>query len=84
MSALAFPHTRPRRSLAPQPARRRFGRAVRGDDIAAMPDVPQTPIEEIAARLASGAYTVDAAKVADVIVERLRAGRSGRETETSP
>jgi hypothetical protein len=80
MTAIALPHTR--RSLAPKPARRRFGSAVRGDDNVAVPDVPQTQIEEIRARLASGAYTVDAAKVADVIVERLLASWSGREAET--
>ena len=45
-----------------------------------MPDSGKTKAEEISARLERGAYTVDAAKVADAIVDRLLAGRSVGET----
>ena len=38
-----------------------------------------TKMEEIRARLERDSYVVDAAKVADAIVERLLAGRSAKE-----
>ena len=38
-----------------------------------------TKVEEIRARLERGTYTVDAAKVAAAIIERLLEGRSQRE-----
>jgi Anti-sigma-28 factor, FlgM len=55
----------------------RFGR----DRVSSqMPESGKTKVEEIRARLERGTYVVDAAKVADAIVERLLEGRSVRET----
>jgi anti-sigma28 factor (negative regulator of flagellin synthesis) len=45
-----------------------------------MQDAQTAKMEEIRARLERDAYTVDAAQVADAIVERLLAGRLVRET----
>jgi anti-sigma28 factor (negative regulator of flagellin synthesis) len=45
-----------------------------------VPESPKTKVDDIRARLELGTYTVDAAKVADAIVERLLAGQSVRET----
>ena len=81
MTVLA-PHPSARRSPAPEPTRSRFGRAHSGDrDHAAMPEA-RPSIEEIRSRIERDAYTVDAAKVADAIVERLLAGRSVREADS--
>jgi anti-sigma28 factor (negative regulator of flagellin synthesis) len=44
-----------------------------------MPEPHTTKVEEIRARLERGDYTVDAAKVAGAIVERLLAGRSTKD-----
>jgi hypothetical protein len=54
----------------------RFGR----DRVSSQSPDPDTNVEKIRASLARGAYTVDAAKVADAIVARLLAGQSVRET----
>ena len=85
MTVLVAPYpTRARRSLAPEPTRSRFGRAPAGDrDYAAMPEARPTQLEEIRARIERGTYTVEAAKVADAIVQRLLAGRSAREANAA-
>jgi hypothetical protein len=54
--------------------RTRLGRA---RTIPAMPQEPVTKVAEIRAQVERGAYTVDAGKVADAIVARLKAGCSG-------
>ena len=64
------------RQEALESTRGRFGR---DRVISTVPDSGKTQVEEIRARLERGTYTVDAAKVADAIVERLLAGRSVRE-----
>jgi anti-sigma28 factor (negative regulator of flagellin synthesis) len=45
-----------------------------------MADPQPDKVEDIRARLERDAYTVDAVKVADAIVERLFAGRSVQDT----
>jgi Anti-sigma-28 factor, FlgM len=54
----------------------RFGRA---RTMPAMPEAPQTRVDELRAQVQRGAYTVDAGKVAEAIVARLLAGSSGRD-----
>ena len=44
-----------------------------------MPGAPQTQLEQIRERVASGDYQVDAREVADALLDRLIAGRSVRE-----
>ena len=48
-----------------------------------MPEPGMTDFEEVRARVQRGEYDVDASKVADAIVERLRAGRAVAETSPS-
>ena len=74
--ALRYP-LRDRRSRAPELTRRRFGHNVRDDRSSTMQPVP-TDIQVLKARIESGAYKVDAEKVAAAIVERLLDGRSIR------
>jgi anti-sigma28 factor (negative regulator of flagellin synthesis) len=48
-----------------------------------VPDSGKTKVDDIRARVERGTYIVDAMKVADVIVARLQAGQSVRETDQS-
>ena len=76
--ALRYP-LRDRRSRAPELTRRRFGHhGVRDDRSSSMPKPVQTDLQALKARIESGAYVVDCAKVADAIVERLLDGRTLR------
>lgn len=78
--ALRYP-TRDRRPRALDPTGRLFGRHVRGDRVSATnQDEGTTKLEDIRARVERDAYTVDAVRVADAIVERLLAGRSVKDT----
>jgi anti-sigma28 factor (negative regulator of flagellin synthesis) len=75
--ALRSPTCHQRRD-ALESTRSRFGR----DRVKSqMPDSPESKLNDIRARIERGTYTVDAMKVADAIVERLRAGQSVRETD---
>jgi hypothetical protein len=80
--ALRYP-PRDRGPKVPDSTSSRFGREVRGARVSTiMSDSGMTKkMEEIQARLLRDAYAVDAAKVADAIVERLLAGRSAKEPE---
>jgi hypothetical protein len=78
--ALRYPK-RHQRSGALDPTRGRFGREVRGTrGGSAEQDAVTAKLDDIRARIERDAYTVDAAKVADAIVERLLAGRSVKDT----
>jgi anti-sigma-28 factor FlgM len=74
--ALRYP-TRDQRPAALDSTRSRFGRGSRVSD---SKDARTAKLDDIKARLEGGAYTVDAAKVADAIVERLLDGRSVKDT----
>jgi hypothetical protein len=78
MTALALRYPSRGRSIRPlEPTTSRFGRDVRGQQAH---DSGMNPkIQELRARIQSGAYDVDAGKVADALVERLLAGRSVKE-----
>jgi len=77
--ALRYPLSDRRSPRQPELTRRRFGHHVRRDDrSSSMPQPAQTELKALKARIESGAYTVDAAKVADKIVERLLEGRTIR------
>ena len=67
---------RQRRRPAPDATNGRFGRDVRGDRVSKVAEPKPDKLEDIRARIERGAYIVDAAKVADAIVERLLAGGS--------
>lgn len=76
--ALRYP-LRDRRSRAPELTKRRFGHNVRDDRSSTMDHQPvPTDLQALKARVESGAYVVDAAKVAEAIVERLLDGRTIR------
>jgi anti-sigma28 factor (negative regulator of flagellin synthesis) len=75
--ALRYP-TRDQRPAALDSTRSRFGRGSRVSS--SKQDARTAKLDDIKARLEGGAYTVDAAKVADAIVERLLAGRSVKDT----
>jgi hypothetical protein len=79
MTALAL-HSplRDRRSRAPELTRRRFGHYVRDDRSSAMPKPVSPDLKDLKARIESGAYVVEAANVAEAIVDRLLDGRSIR------
>ena len=67
---------RDRRSRAPELTRRRFGHHVRDDRSSEMAPKPlETDLKVLKARIESGDYVVDAAKVAEAIVQRLLDGR---------
>ena len=69
--------TRDQRSGALDSTRGRFGREVPATRVSsAQQDAGTAKLEDIRARIERDAYTVDAARVADAIVERLFAGRS--------
>ena len=75
--ALRYPLSDRRSPRAPELTRRRFGHHVRRDDRSSTMTQPApTELQALKARIESGAYTVDAAKVADKIVERLLEGRT--------
>ncbi len=65
----------------PGSTRSRFGRDVHGDraNIEPMTDSGKGKVEDLRERIETGAYNVDATKVADAIVARLQAGRSARD-----
>jgi hypothetical protein len=75
--ALRYPLS-DRRSRAPELTRRRFGHHVRDDRSSTLPQPLPTDLKALKARIESGAYVVDCAKVAEVIVERLLDGRTLR------
>ena len=75
--ALRYP-TRDQRSGALDATRSRFGRGTRTRG--PKQDAGTAKLDDIRARIERGAYTVDAAEVADAIVERLLAGRSVKDT----
>jgi Anti-sigma-28 factor, FlgM len=67
---------RDRRPRAPELTRRRFGQRVRDDRSSTLPQPVPTDLKAVKAAIENGTYVVDAAKVADKIVERLLDGRS--------
>lgn len=71
--------TRDQRSGALDSTRGRFGREVPGTRVSSA-EQHTRKLEDIRARIERDAYTVDAARVADAIVERLLAGRSVKHT----
>jgi hypothetical protein len=75
--ALRYPLS-DRRSRAPELTRRRFGHNVRDDRSSTVAQPVPTDIQVLKARIESGAYVVDAEKVATAIVERLLDGRTLR------
>jgi hypothetical protein len=78
MTALALRYPSRGRSIRPlDPTTSRFGRDVRSKQVSESGMTPN--LQQLRARIDSGAYDVDAGKVADAIVERLLAGRSVRE-----
>ncbi|MEA2311705.1 MAG: hypothetical protein QOE28_1673 [Solirubrobacteraceae bacterium] len=81
--ALRYPiTTSPRRTSVP--VRYRFGRQARGERAwSTTPESTPAQLKQLRALVESGAYDVDADRVADVIVERLMAGRA-LFRETSP
>jgi Anti-sigma-28 factor, FlgM len=79
MTALALRYPSRGRSIRPlEPSTSRFGREARSKKA---PDsgMSDPKIQELRARIDTGAYDVDAGKVADALVERLLAGRSVKE-----
>jgi len=79
MTVLALRYPLDRRSpRQPELTRRRFGHHVRDDRSSSVTQPVQTELQALKARIESGAYKVDAAKVADNIVERLLEGRTIR------
>jgi len=64
----------------------RFGRDVQGDRVSSPPmtDSRMIRMQELRDRVDSGAYSVDAEKVADAIVARLLAGRSAKDADRRP
>jgi anti-sigma28 factor (negative regulator of flagellin synthesis) len=78
--ALRYP-TSDRRLRTLDRTRRLFERAARGDRVSTtIQQERTTKLEEIRARIERDAYTVDAPKVADALVERLLDGRSVKGT----
>ena len=78
MTALALRYPSRGRSIRPlEPTSSRFGREGRSEQAHEPGMNPQ--IQELRARIQSGAYDVDAGKVADALVDRLLAGRSVKE-----
>ena len=71
--------TRDQRSGALDSTRGRFGREVPGTRVSSA-EQDAGKLEDIRARIERDAYTVDAARVADAIVERLLAGRSVKDS----
>jgi Anti-sigma-28 factor, FlgM len=77
--ALRYPLSDRRSPRKPELTRRRFGHHVRDVRSSTMTEPAPTELQALKARIDSGAYKVDAAKVADKIVERLLEGRTIRD-----